>query len=254
MMKENYKIKLIQQENISSFVKIIRESFKSEYLIPSIYRGEGIEKYIQCELNNNFSPNRYFAAYNDYQILGCAEFKIISGSDIFFLNMIASNKKFMSAGIGKAIMNHAFDFFVNMGFKSIHLDVYNDNKIALQWYSQLGFRKIFTNYLYTVNPSILNSEQYNIYIHNFAHYKILKEWFGFYYLDVKIDDQSLIVGQIQNDLIFRGNYDDSMKKVIKPLFENLKISNIYYIGNKEFEKNPELKLKNKIIRMELKLL
>ena len=55
-MKENYKIRLIDKNDVERFVQIFRESFKTEYLIPSIYRGLGIKNFILNELNNPLSP------------------------------------------------------------------------------------------------------------------------------------------------------------------------------------------------------
>ena len=114
-MKENYKIKQLEIDDVKDFVRIIRESFQSHHLVPSIYRGKGVEQFIINEMDNIFSPYKYFVAYHNNQVVGSAEFKVFAGSNTFFLNMIASEKEFKGKGIGKSILNFAADFFVRLG-------------------------------------------------------------------------------------------------------------------------------------------
>ncbi len=242
-MKENYKIKQLEKDNVKTFVRIIRESFQIKHLVPSIYRGKGVEQFILNELDNIFSPYRYFVAYNGSQIVGCAEFKIMAGSDIFFLNMIASEKEFKGRGIGKAILNFAIDFYAGLGYKNLQLDVYQDNNVALDWYSAIGFKRLDYKLLYEIKTSILNFKEKNIYIQNFPQYKVIKENYGFNYFDVMIDNLSMRIGVIEDDLIFRGDYSNSINIVAKQLHDKLN-----KITNRE-----ELILMNKILRMELKI-
>lgn len=252
-MKENYKVKQLEKDNVKSFVRIIRESFQSQHLVPSIYRGKGIERFILNELDNAFSPYRYFVAYNSSQIVGCAEFKVISGSDIFFLNQIAAKKEFKGRGIGKAIMNFTINFYAGLGYKNLQLDVYQDNNVALDWYSEMGFKQLDHKLLCEIKTSILNFKEKNIYIQNFPQYKVIKDKYGFNYLDVMIDNELMRIGVIEDDLIFRGEYSDSIKIVAKQLYDKLHFENIFFIGKDKMRNNEELILLNKIIRMELKI-
>lgn len=252
-MKENFKIKQLEKENVKSFVRIIRESFQIKHLVSSIYRGKGVEQFIKNELDNIFSPYRYFVAYNGSQIVGCAEFKIMAGSDIFFLNMIASEKEFKGRGIGKAILNFATDFYACLGYKKLQLDVYQDNNVALDWYSKMGFKRLNYKLLYEIKTRILNYQEKNIYIQNFPKYKVLKKNYGFNYLDVKIDNESMRIGVIENDLIFIGDYSDSIKIVAKQLHDNLNMRSIYFIGADKMMNREELIIMNTILRMELNI-
>ncbi len=252
-MKENYKVKQLEKDNVKSFVRIIRESFQSQHLIPSIYRSKGVEHFILNELDNIFSPYLYFVAYNGSQIVGCAEFKIIAGSDTFFLNMIASEKEFKGRGIGKAILNFAINFYAGLGYKNLQLDVYQDNNAALDWYFIMGFKQLDHKFLYEIKTSILNLEETNIYIQNFPQYKISKESYGFNYFDVMFDNESMRIGVIEDDLIFRGDYSDSVKIVAKLLQDKLHFENIYFIGTDNMTNMAELLFMNKILRMELKI-
>ena len=74
MMKEKYQIRFLKQDDISTVTSIVKLSFEISYLIPSIYRGFGIEKFITNELDNPFSSYKYFVISNGEEIIGYAEF------------------------------------------------------------------------------------------------------------------------------------------------------------------------------------
>jgi ribosomal protein S18 acetylase RimI-like enzyme len=249
-MREDYKIKLLEKNEVKKFVRIIRESFDSQYLVTSIYRGKGIEHFIEYELDNTYSPYRYLVAYNDNQIVGCAEFKIIADSEIFFLNMIASDKDAKSKGIGKAILNFAIELFTGLGYKKLQLDVFQDNKIALNWYKKIGFKQIDLKSLYEIKKSKLIFEERSFYIQNLPQFKEIKEIFGFNYIDVIIDKKSIRIGVIEDSLILRAEYSDSVIIAARKIYDKLDFSNIYFIGSDNLTIKEELILMNKILRME----
>ena len=101
MMKENYKINLLQQKDVSKATNIVKTSFEKTYLIPSIYRGRGIEHFISNEIENPFSPYRYFVLFEENVIVGFAEYKIFESTSTAFLNIIAVNNECKNRGIGK---------------------------------------------------------------------------------------------------------------------------------------------------------
>lgn len=253
MMKENYKIKQLEIDDVKDFVRIIRESFQSHHLVPSIYRGKGVEQFIINEMDNIFSPYKYFVAYHNNQVVGSAEFKVFAGSNTFFLNMIASEKEFKGKGIGKSILNFAVDFFVRLGYENFQLDVYQDNNVALNWYLTLGFKQMEYKSLYKVNTKSYKLEEQRIYIQNYPQYKINKDSYGFNYIDVVSHNESMRIGVIGDDLIFRGEYRDTTKIIAKILHDSLYFKNIYFIGKDNMTNRSELIFMNNIIRMELKL-
>ncbi len=251
-MKENYFIRKISKNDIERFVQIFRESFKSEYLIPSIYRGVGIEKFIELELINPFSLYYYFGFYYDDTIIGCAEFKIIN-NDTFFLNLIASDDQFMGKGIGSALVNYAFKFFTNKGCSKVQLDVYEDNDIALNWYNSLGFIELNKKSIYKLDNALLEEEEeYSIYILNFPQYWKLIDTFGFYYIEVAIDDTTIRLGVINNDLIIRGEFNQYSRLASKYILKVMNFNCIYYVGDCDRDET-ELTFMNNILRMELNL-
>lgn len=249
MMKGNYNIRLIENNDVLRFVQIIRESFKKEHFIPSIYRSKGIEKFIESELNNIFSPYRYFGFYYNDGLVGCAEFKIVN-AHTFFLNQIATNNNFKGKGVGSTLLKYALDYFSSRGYKSTLLDVYEDNEIAFSWYSSLGYIELERKYFYKLIPTYSETHKYYLFIQNYPQYKSLTDYFGFNFLDVIINNEIIRIGVIDNDLILRGDYNEFSKYVLNYIGEKLNYNNLFFICN-DIIKDPELKLLNQIIRMEL---
>ncbi len=252
-MREKYKTRLVRKKEIKRFVQIIRESFHSEHLIPSIYRGEGIENFILKEIKNPFSPYRYFVVVdNGKGVVGCAELKIISDAKIIFLNQIASDYNHKGEGIGSFMINHIIVYYSKKGFDKIQLDVYQDNIVALNWYTSLGFSRLHEKSLYKVRFSHLNFGKKNIYIQNYPQYELIKKEFGFSFLKVIIDNETVKVGVIANDLIIREEYNDLTRTTVGYLLKKLHFNNIYFIID-NIDNNPELLFMNKIFRMEMNL-
>lgn len=252
MMKENYKIRLIDKNDVERFVQIFRESFKTEYLIPSIYRGLGIKNFILNELNNPLSPYRYFGLFYNDKLIGCAEYKIIN-KDTFFLNLIASDNEFKGKGVGKAIINNTFEYFSKKGYNKVQLDVYEDNEFVLKWYQSLGFVELYKKSIYKLDNFICDETTSPVYILNYPQYKQLSEYYGFNYIDVMIDNKIVRLGVIENDLIIREEYSEYSKFASAYILKKLNFMNIYFIGDCN-HKEPELIFMNNILRMELNLI
>ncbi|MEN6352330.1 MAG: GNAT family N-acetyltransferase [Bacteroidales bacterium] len=250
MMKENYKIRLINKDEVERFVQIFRESFKTEYLIPSIYRGLGIENFILNELNNPLSPYRYFGLFYNDKLIGCAEYKIIN-KDTVFLNLIASDNEFKGKGVGKAIINKTFEYYSKKGYNKVQLDVYEGNDIALNWYNSLGFIELNKKSIYKLDNALLE-EEYSIYILNFPQYRKIVDTFGFYYIEVAIDDTTIRLGVINNDLIIRGEFNQYSRLASKYILKVMNFNCIYYVGDCDRDET-ELTFMNNILRMELNL-
>jgi ribosomal protein S18 acetylase RimI-like enzyme len=250
-MKENYNIRNLNENDILSVVNIVRGSFDEEYLLPSIYRGKGIEKFINNELKNKFSPYKYFVLCNDELVIGYAEFKVFKSESMAFLNIISVRDEYKNKGVGRKLLEYCQDFFFKNGFNAIQLDVYKTNIIALNWYNDFGFNLIKTNSLYRINFNNKTPVFNNIYIQNFPQFQELQQTLGFYFLDVIIGNKNIVIGFIENDLFLRGNYDQSIYAQLEYLSNSLKIKNVYFIGN--ICQSLECSFINEIIRMELKL-
>lgn len=251
-MKEKFSIKEMKKEDIPVVVKLVRESFDNTYLIPSIYRAKGIVKFISNELENKLSPYKYFCFWNGDQIIGFSEFKIHSSTGIVFLNIIAVSNEYKNQGIGRQLLDKSRKYFIDYGFKTIQLDVYKTNRIAIKWYSQFGFKQESSKLFYKIalkpNGQIVSK---GFYISNYSQFKEITESFGFYFLEVGIGLSNLKFGFIENDLFWRGNYDRNIIQELSHFAEILKIDNIYFIGNTP--NIVESELIDEIVRMEIKI-
>jgi len=251
MMKEEYNIEPLQEQDVDTVVNMVRESFDKKYLIPSIYRGKGISKFITNELENKFSPYRYFVLKYDGKIAGYTEFKIFENSSTAFLNIICVSNDFRNKGIANKIFDYTKTFFTEAGFKSMALDVYESNHVALNWYRKCGFNQTGFNLFYKINidKEIKNHEQ--LYIQNFSQQKELQKVFGFYFLDIVIKDENIKLGTISKDLIVRGKCSELLKKNLSTISNDYKIETVYYIGSNET--STEFEFIDKILRLELNI-
>jgi N-acetylglutamate synthase-like GNAT family acetyltransferase len=249
MTNEEYSIRSIIKEDVEKVVSLVTSSFEKEYLISSIYRGKGIEKFISNELDNQFSPYRYFILCHDNEIAGYVEFKIFESTSTAFLNIIAISNDYKQKGIGSKLFDFSRIFFSQRGFNSIQLDVYVTNTVALNWYLSLGFEQKCSNLFYKIGLDVKNQKPNQIHIQNYAQYKEMHKIFGFYFLDVTIASENIRLGTIEKDLFVRGVYTQSLREQLLVFSKELEFENLYFIGSYcEFE---ECKFMNEIIRMVL---
>jgi len=250
MMKEKKEIREINSNEVEIFINIIRKALDFSYLIPSIYRSDNIYKFITIELTNKFSPYKYFGVFDSDQMIACAEFKKVTGKTVF-LNMIATKPGFQKHGLGRMLINYATDVFLLDGFDYMELDVYNDNKIARYWYSNLGFKEISNKSFFSLNKMSNEIKKCELFINNYPQFCLMKKEFGFGFLDVTLKSGRFNFGFIQNDLILRNDTFDISKSDIRCLFDCLDIDNIYFIG--EIENTLDrFNYLNKVFRLSLK--
>lgn len=60
----------------------------------------------------------------------------------FYINMLATYPEFRGKGIGRALMMHAEAVAASMNIDALSLQVFNENKHALEFYFRLGYRKV----------------------------------------------------------------------------------------------------------------
>lgn len=251
MTKERYRIEELKKEDVETVVNLVRSSFEKKYLIPSIYRGKGIDKFISNEIDNPFSPYKYFVLWDENTIAGYAEYKIFESTSTAFLNIISVSNDYKNKGIGRKIYEYSKNFFIEKGFASIALDVYESNKIALDWYINFGFKQISSNSFYEIKLKDTDQDDSKIFIQNFPQYKELQNSYGFYFLDVVIENENHRLGTIDEDLIVRGNYSSFLEKQLPILSKKFQFKKIYFVGSESQSEGFEFV--DKILRMELNI-
>ena len=207
-MNEEIEIKELEVNDVNTVVGLVRDSFNNNYIIPSIYRGKGISKFIKSELENKFSIYKYFVLYANNKVAAYVEYKIFKKQNMAFLNIVAVSADYKNQKFGSKILEYSICFFQKQGFQSIELDVYATNLIAINWYEKYGFERLRSKSFYKVaiNKRVQNVN--DIYIKNFPHYKEIKNILGFYFLETIIENRDFMFGIIEDDLIIRGIYDE----------------------------------------------
>ena len=250
-MNEEFEIKELVAKDITAAVNLVRTSFHERYIISSIYRGKGINEFIISELKNNFSPYKYFVLYVNTKVAAYAEFKIFKKQNMAFLNIVAVSTDYKNQKLGSKIFEYSRDYFKKEGIQTIELDVYLTNKVAVSWYKKYGFKTLSSKSFYKVELNDENHSKKDIYINNFPQYIEIKKALGFYFLDTSIENKNFKFGVIEDDLILRGMYDQSINPHMVYMSKTLKVKNIYYLG-KECQFS-ECKFIDQIDRMSLNI-
>ena len=147
-------------------------------------------------------------------------------------------------------MNTPKNYFAERGFESLALDVYESNTVAFNWYKGFGFNQTNSTAFYEIEIERNKQEFAKIYIQNYPQYKVLQEKYGFFFLDIVVENESIRLGTIDKDLIIRENYPLSLRLNLPYLLVNLEFEKIYFIGN---DSHSEFRIIDNIIRMELNI-
>lgn len=251
-MKEEIKIDIAVVSDIGCIIDLVRSSFNEAYLKSSIYRCKGIADFISAELNNSFSPYKYFVAKMHNKIVGFVEFKIFPQTSTAFLNMIATDNTFKGKGIATKIFDFSEKYFREQMYNNIQLDVFKSNEVARQWYVNMGFIKEKASSFYEQNLKNSPKDIPDMMILNLSQFNCLYEKFGFSFLQISTLKQSFTLGIIDKNIIVNG--DDVSEEIlltVKSFFKDYNFKTIYYKGQ---EKNLEkYKYIDEIHRMKLTL-
>lgn len=158
-----YKIQLASSDDITQLSQFAGKTFSDTF---RHYKQEDLqnhlektcsEKYFTNQINN--SNNKTIIIKEDNIIIAYAKYgklelpvnnPVYPGNELHRL-YVDPNKK--HSGIGSQLIKYVFDKSIEEKNKSIYLGVYNDNKIAIQFYQKHGFQKI-GEYNYFVGPHI----------------------------------------------------------------------------------------------------
>ncbi|GEM_PF-2617387 len=252
MMKEEIKIDVAVVDDIGCIIDLVRSSFDKAYLTSSIYRCKGIANFIYTELNNPYSPYKYFAAKKDNKIVGFAEFKMFPQTSTAFLNMIATDNTYKGLGIAKKIFSYSEKYFREQVYSNIQLDVFQSNEVARKWYENMGFVKEESSCFYERNMEETSKYNPDIMILNLSQFNCLYAKFGFSFLQISAGEQSFTLGIIDENIIIREDkISEEILVAVKSFFKDYNFKKIYYKGQ---ENNLEkYKYIDEIQRMKLTL-
>ena len=236
MMNEEIYILPLNNKLINNIIEIVRSNFKSDYLLTSIYRSKGINLFINYELENSFSPYEYKLLKNNSGKISCfAEFK--KYSDFVFLNMIATPSNLQSKGAASQLLTNCINDYSVRGYKYLYLDVFASNKIALDWYLKLGFKKISKKWLLKVinypdeRQKTIEKSTVKIQVLNYPQTKVILGTYGFGMLEYVNDGSNKRIGIIDQDIILNNDTVISEIEHIFDIIKDLKKENVYIFSD-----------------------
>lgn len=232
-MKESFIIDNLNSAEIDAFVDIFLKTFDEKFLIPSIYRSPKIHNFISAELENPFTNTSFASLKSEDGIVGAAELKLLT--EVVFVNMIGVKSDLKRRGYGSFFLGALFEKFKNLGFREFHLDVFESNVRALNWYLKNGFEVIGKKDLmqYSQDADAF-SETIKFSILNFPQFSLESSNYGFSILKLKESDGQIYeVGKICNDFIIRSEVTERALSVIKEVRDVMSVENIYFFRNGE---------------------
>lgn len=122
-----------------AILDVIRSGFLPEILELTIYGCPGAGAYIrrQIEGAGSLSDTLYTVAERSGRLDGCVEMRRLNRA--LFLNYIAVAPGSRERGLGGRLLAAAIQSTRVPGDSAMHLDVFEQNRPALNWYERLGF-------------------------------------------------------------------------------------------------------------------
>jgi ribosomal protein S18 acetylase RimI-like enzyme len=252
-MREEISIEPLTHSLIPRVVSIAHEVFNKVYFTASIYRGNGIDRFIEHELANPLSAYNYFSIQSNGKMAGFCEFKTVSPSTAF-LNMIGIASDMTGKGVATSVLMKCIEKYRRDKYECMMLDVFQSNKAAISIYERLGFIAESQKYLYTLSSGDSEQEDRsmeNIFLLNYPQLIELQKNFGFGLVEYRKNGTNHKLGLVDSDLII---YDCSSLEQIKDADEirkTLGLKSVYlFSGEGKLENCTRM---DAILRMKLKL-
>jgi ribosomal protein S18 acetylase RimI-like enzyme len=129
-----------QPEDAAAIAGLVRSSFRTQDLDLTIYGCDGIVEFLRGEIGvpERFSASRYRVAETNGRLVGFAETRSAAGR--LWLNYIVTARNARGLGLGKKLLDGAFDAWQAPSGTERLLDVFEHNRTAREWYARLGYR------------------------------------------------------------------------------------------------------------------
>lgn len=137
-------IKEVQQNELSECVKVIRESFKTvadelgftAENAPRFTAFATTEERLNWHLNGEHRP--MYAFCDDNIIVGYYSL-LLQDNNECELNNVCVLPAYRHKGIGKVLLNHAFQIAEETGCKKMNIGIVEENVVLRKWYEAYGF-------------------------------------------------------------------------------------------------------------------
>lgn len=185
MLKENIQYKPASSVDAEQVVSLIQNNFDPNQLVGSIYLSPNICSFFVNKFD--FLKNEFFTCvFLGKNIIGYLHAKEIENN--LHLNMICVDSNFRSKKIGSTLYQ-IFEEACLKNKKNASLDVNIQNKHALNWYQEKGFRTVKFNerYLLEIKKIFSNNIKNKFIFQPVCIEDILN--YGFGYLDVFLENK-----------------------------------------------------------------
>ena len=137
-------IKEVQQNELCECVKVIRESFKTvadelgftAENAPRFTEFATTEERLNWHLNGEHRP--MYAFCDDNIIVGYYSL-LLQDNNECELNNVCVLPAYRHKGIGKVLLNHAFQIAEETGCKKMNIGIVEENVVLRKWYEAYGF-------------------------------------------------------------------------------------------------------------------
>jgi len=149
MEKKTKMIKKIEHKDIPECVKVIRESFKTvaDELGFTPQNALGFTAFSTTEerLNRQYDEeHRLMYAYYDNGIIVGYCSLLIQEKEECELNNLSVLPVYRHKGIGKELLNNAFEVAKQLNCKKMNIGIVEENRVLREWYESFGFVHIRT--------------------------------------------------------------------------------------------------------------
>lgn len=183
-----------QPEDALAIVNAVRSGFSRQHLSRLIYGCAGITQYVAQELSAPAAGRQtwHFVAESGAEgVVGHAAFGL-AGSGLF-LNYISVLPGWQGSGLGRSLLGFAIPRLAHEA-STLHLDVLQENWLALNWYRRLGFSLAGTSDWWEMRRPFPMAARFRL--PNWPQAEACQAAFGFSMLTVTTDRGEYSVGRL----------------------------------------------------------
>jgi len=201
MMKDSHlRLRKASPDDSQNIEILHRKTFSQEVISRSIFSSPDISRYIfnliaETSYRQHYEENLFFVAYLGEAFVGYLQAKVFPST--LHINYIAVAPEYQGKGIGKSLFNYFQNSIGHLDLEKLTIDVDYSNKIALQWYHNLGFIQKTKTYVYCKSIKIFKYKPCIFKVSNWLNAEAWQYAFGFsqFILEVK-GLQDLKIGRI----------------------------------------------------------
>ena len=143
-------------DNIPEVYALMVEAFGDQYFPYTIYQSPKSVRYLNklISFNSDSNPYRLMVLRKGGSVQGY--YQAFISTEKFFLNYIAVRRALSGKGLGSALLSHFERTGKILGCEQYGLDVFEQNRHALEWYSRKGYDKESESILSRIALGIVN--------------------------------------------------------------------------------------------------